>query len=69
MILFTFKKTMTGFVNSIVSELKKRFVNKVVNEWCCAASMQENNKEFAHILSALFATDEKFHHANRPLGK
>lgn len=62
----TFEKTMTRLVTIIVTELEEQFLSYIENELCAMSYSYKNYKRFAHFASALYATDMKFHHANRP---
>lgn len=63
-----FEKMMTRLVITIVTELDERFINETRNEQCSMTYLHRTNKQFAHFPSVLYATNVKFHRANRPQG-
>lgn len=59
---------MYRFIISIAYELKERLMSKPRKNSCSMAVLNKINKRFKQVPSALYATDVKFHYANRPQG-
>lgn len=64
----TFELMTTRFVEAIVSPLVQEFVTAVRQNQCNMLELYNNKKQFPNFSSALYATDVKFHHTNRPHG-
>lgn len=64
----TFEKLMSRLILSIVDILKDRFIVSVKNDSCTMENLAAKKRQFKHFPHALYATDVKFHHTNRPQG-
>lgn len=64
----TLKRMMTWFVKAMVSPLVQEFIKSVRQKMCNMPAYCNNRKKFPNFLSALYATDIKFYHTNRPHG-
>lgn len=62
----TFEKLMTRLISEVVVELEDRFIYQLREENCSMAHLAKTLRRFFYFPSALYATDVKFHHTNRP---
>lgn len=59
---------MTRPITAVVGDLENKFVFGARDSCCTMKELVLNERRFQHNPSALYATDVKFHHSNRPHG-
>lgn len=64
----TFEKLMSHLIASTVNTLNEKFIVDVGDDTCTMEIILEKKKQFKHNPNALYATNVKFLHKNRPQG-